>query len=120
MSTNPYDSPRALDAEVKPASAKSLVTLALVSLHISAVLYCLVGLIFPLISNEATLGAIMACFALALAAGVEVVTYGIRKRRFWAWIAGLIIFGIYLPSLFLPRRLKRRRTPGARKRDQLC
>jgi len=55
-----------------------------------------------LISNEATLGAIMACFALALAAGVEVVAYGIRKRRFWAWIAGLIIFGIYLPSLFLP------------------
>ena len=41
-------------------------------------------------------------FCLALAVGIEFVAAGLRRRRFWAWVAALCIFGIYLPSLFLP------------------
>lgn len=57
--------------------------MAIVCLHISAVLYILVGV-------------------LALAAGIEFVFVGLRRRKRWDWIAGLCVFGIYLPSLFLP------------------
>ena len=38
----------------------------------------------------------------ALAVGVEVVAYGIHKRRFWGWVAGLAVFGLYATSLFFP------------------
>jgi catechol 2,3-dioxygenase-like lactoylglutathione lyase family enzyme len=41
-------------------------------------------------------------FSLALVAGIELVALGLRRRRFWAWVAGLCIFGVYAPSLFLP------------------
>jgi hypothetical protein len=41
-------------------------------------------------------------FFLALIAGIELVVYGLHRRRFWAWVAGLCIFGVYVPSLFLP------------------
>lgn len=47
-------------------------------------------------------GAIFGAFCLVLAVAVEVVAYGIHKRRFWGWIVGLIVFGIYTPSLFFP------------------
>ena len=111
---NPYESPRTSDLGAQPASPKSFVILALVSLHISAVLYVLLGLILPTVlssdsasqHNAGAVGAIfgifIAAFCMVLAAGVEVVAYGIHKRRFWGWIAGLIVFGIYTPSLFFP------------------
>ena len=39
---------------------------------------------------------------LALVLGIELVAYGIHRRGFWAWIAGLCIFAVYVPSLFFP------------------
>jgi hypothetical protein len=39
---------------------------------------------------------------LALITGIEIVAIGLNRRKFWAWIAGLCIFGMYVPSLFLP------------------
>jgi len=84
--------------------------LAIVCLHISAVLYVLVGGFFialvTVLDDEMKLpmavgvGGVLLC--LALAAGVEFVAFGLRRRRFWAWAAGLCIFGIYMPSIFLP------------------
>jgi hypothetical protein len=54
--------------------------------------------------TEANLPAavVLLLFFLALAVGVEVVVYGLNRRRFWAWVAGLAIFGVYVPSGFLP------------------
>ena len=44
----------------------------------------------------------IAVFCLLLAVIPEIAVWGIHRRRFWAWILGLIIFAIYVPSLFLP------------------
>jgi hypothetical protein len=48
------------------------------------------------------LGIVMLAVCLAIVIGIEFVKNGLRKRKFWAWVAGLCIFGIYLPSLFFP------------------
>lgn len=84
--------------------------MAIVCLHISAVIYLLLGvLMFPLFSampemeGMATPFAVgMLVFCALLAIGIEVVVAGLKRRKFWAWVAGLVIFGLYLPSLFLP------------------
>ena len=41
-------------------------------------------------------------FCVAMVGGVEFVPVGLRRRRFWAWVVALCIFGLYVPSLFLP------------------
>ena len=83
--------------------------LATICLHISAGLYVIVGLVlFPVFmsDDETGLGLLFAVvtllLCLALASGIEFVVYGLRRRKFWAWVAGLCIFGLYVPSLFLP------------------
>ena len=82
--------------------------LAIVCLHISAGLYLLIGpLMFLFLEgDDIGLGLALAggvfMFCLVLVAGIEVVVYGLHRRKFWAWVAGLCIFGLYLPSLFLP------------------
>jgi hypothetical protein len=85
------------------------IRLATVCLHISAALYVIVGLVlFPLFisDNETGLGlpfaVVTLLLCLALASGIEFVIYGLHRRKFWAWVAGLCIFGLYVPSLFLP------------------
>jgi len=32
----------------------------------------------------------------------EVVARAIKKRKFWGWVVGIILFGLYIPSPFLP------------------
>jgi hypothetical protein len=44
----------------------------------------------------------MFLFCIALIVGIEFVAAGLRRRALWAWVAGLCIFGLYVPSLFLP------------------
>jgi hypothetical protein len=79
---------------------------ATIALRISTGLYVLVGLsLFALsfMGNQNKLFyTILAVFALAFAVGVEFVRSGIIQRKFWAWVAGLCIFGLYMPSIFLP------------------
>lgn len=41
-------------------------------------------------------------YVLLLAVGVEFVTRGIIRRKFWAWVAGLCIFSFYLLGPFFP------------------
>lgn len=83
--------------------------LATISLHISAALYVIVGLLlFPLFMSDDETGLglsfaiVMLLLCLALASGIEFVVFGLHRRKFWAWVVGLCIFGIYTPSLFLP------------------
>ena len=85
--------------------------MAVVCLHISAVIYFLLGLLMlslPLFSSDERSG-LAGAFAiglfvlcLVLVGGIEFVVYGLKQRKFWAWVAGLCIFGLYAPSLFLP------------------
>ena len=53
-------------------------------------------------AKGSTIGILLFLFCLALAVGIWLVVGGLNKRKFWAWVAGLGIFAIYLPSLFLP------------------
>jgi hypothetical protein len=82
--------------------------LAVACLHISAVIYVLVGLFLLFMSRAELQGPALlfavglGVFWLALIVGIEVVAAGLNRRKFWAWIAGLCIFGMYTPSLFLP------------------
>lgn len=85
------------------------IRLATVCLHISAALYLIVGLLlFSLFisDTETNLGLPFATVSLllciALAAGIEFVIYGLRRRKFWAWVVGLGIFAVYVPSVFFP------------------
>lgn len=82
---------------------------ATVSRHISAVLYLLIGLaMFPLVDavGDPDYGRefawAMLAFCLVLIVGIEIVVAGLHRRRYWAWIAGICIFGMYASSLFLP------------------
>jgi chromate transport protein ChrA len=89
---------------------KNRVGMALVCLHVSAAIYLVVGLLLfglsyvPDLREElpAAFGVVGLIFCLILVAGIEVVASGLRRRRFWAWVSGLCIFGLYVPSLFLP------------------
>lgn len=89
---------------------KDRVSMASVCLHISAVLYAILGflalaaLVIPEVRLEVepvvSVALLILCFVLIVV--IEVVAKGLRRRRYWAWVAGLCIFAIYLPSLFLP------------------
>jgi len=46
-------------------------------------------------------GIIVAAMSIAIAIFVEIVIADLRRVRYWAWIAGLIICGIYVPSVFV-------------------
>src|SRR5713101_6732144 len=83
--------------------------LASLSLHISALLYfaiavgCLVAARqMELSSSQRAFLAFLGGACALLALGVEFVAYGVHRRRYWAWITGLCVFGLYVPSLFLP------------------
>ena len=85
--------------------------MAIVCLHVSAILYFIIGiLMLPLFSMNNEIGEgvgfmiaiAMFVFSLALIVGIEIVVYGLKQRKYWAWIAGICIFAIYVPSLFLP------------------
>lgn len=78
--------------------------LAIVCFRISALIYLGLGfLVFALLADEqpavGVFGAILCC---GFGIGIEVVIWGLRQLRFWAWIAGLCLCGLYVPSLFMP------------------
>ena len=43
----------------------------------------------------------MALFSIAIVIFVEIVIKSLKNNKFWAWVAGLIICGLYVPSLFI-------------------
>lgn len=120
---NPYG-----DAAAKPAQpappylyyqqppAKSWVWLALLGGHLGAAAYLLCGVgsvaLVALAASEAAnddeaAGAavvfgIVAAMCVGLALVAEIITIGMHLRHKWAWFAGLVMFGLYLPSLFMP------------------
>jgi hypothetical protein len=83
MSTDPRDSDSTSDVRPAPGSRNDLVAFAIASLHVRGILYVLVG-------------------ALISWLDVAPEKNALYHRRFWAWVAGLVVFGIYTPSLFFP------------------
>lgn len=92
------------------ATKQNKIWLTIACLHISAVLYVLVGILVLVIfmnlddgdAINTPLGVFGLIFSLAIAAGVEVIVYGLKQRKFWGWVAGLATCGVYTPSLFFP------------------
>src|SRR5438874_3351515 len=89
---------------------KDQTSLTIICLHISAAVYVLIGVFLLLLPRMmepgegygAGLAFFLLLFSLGVAVGVELLVVGLRKRKFWAWIVGIIVTGIYVPSLFLP------------------
>ena len=81
--------------------------------RISSVLYFILGAAFFIMalvgfsngSEDSLLAGsflfIMALFCIALGVFVEIVIYHFKKKKYWAWIAALIIAGLYIPSIFI-------------------
>lgn len=53
-------------------------------------------------AGAAVVFGIVAAMCVGLALVAEIVTIGMHLRHKWAWFAGLVMFGLYLPSLFMP------------------
>ena len=75
----------------------------IIILHISAVIYFLLGIaLLTVLSRYIRFGAsIIALVSIGMGVFVEIVIKGLKDNKFWAWVAGLIICGIYVPSLFI-------------------
>jgi len=103
--TTPLASPRPTNQVRMPHR----IGVAIGCLHISAVLYLLIGMLMFLLlvavdesGGGTPVAMLLLLFCLAMAVGIELVVSGLRRRKFWAWVAGIILFGLYVPSLFLP------------------
>jgi peptidoglycan/LPS O-acetylase OafA/YrhL len=94
-------------------NAKHRLGMATTCLHISTALYILGAVaLFALAAfgpddtdataSDGVLVGALAVFCLILAVVPQIAALGIRRRRFWGWVLGLIIFGLYIPSIFLP------------------
>ena len=96
---------------------KSRVNVALWCIHISAVLYLIVGVgipfLFAWLNAEfpeeepeplGTIGGGIFIFGICLAMiiVVELIASSLRRVSFKGWVAALILFAIYTASLYLP------------------
>jgi hypothetical protein len=85
----------------------SKVNLAILGIRISTVIYyliilgCLASLFF-LSGFDLIMPIVLIVFTLPFAIFLEVLIIHLRKRSYWAWIAGLVVGVLYIPSLFLP------------------
>ena len=91
------------------ATLKHKILISIVCLQISAALYAVVGLVLCaiLVLNEDNeyrlpIAAGSGVFCLMLIAGIQLIVFGLSRRKFWAWVAGLCVLGAYVPSMFLP------------------
>ena len=80
---------------------------ALISLRISAILYYLMIVGFVMFAASLDLAEawpryFIAAFIVAFVVFLEFVIAHLKKGKFWAWVAGIAIGGLYTPSLFLP------------------
>lgn len=92
---------------------------ALICLHISTALYVLVGIIFAFLGVAGLFGVappsqdpvekymlwgflfLFVFISLGMAIFIEIVCKHLKQGKYWAWIAALILFGLYVPSLFI-------------------
>jgi Ca2+/Na+ antiporter len=87
--------------------------MTIVCFHISTVLYVLLGIgflaIFATVPLDPELprsfgpifGVVTFVLCLVFAAGVEVVVWGLKKLKYWAWITGIVTCAFYISSIFI-------------------
>ena len=104
----------ALNAKTEAHRPVERTRLATMSLHISAVLYVITGVLLALVplawdpatTVEYTLRSgvmwLLAVLSIALAILAHFLIRALRRRKRWAWITSAVLFAIYLPSAFLP------------------
>lgn len=88
---------------------KTRLSWTILCLHISAVLYLVMAFFFPILlsliqPDEARgriIGLVLLVVALLMAIGIEVIAAGLKRHRFWAWVAAVIVCGLYIPSFFI-------------------
>lgn len=91
----------------KRGKMNSKVNLAILGIRISTIIYyliilgCLVSTFF-VSGVDLVLPIVLATITLPFVIFLEILIIHIRKRKYWAWIAGLIVGGLYIPSLFFP------------------
>ncbi|MBU1119185.1 hypothetical protein KKH43_04865 [Patescibacteria group bacterium] len=84
----------------------------IVSFHISAILYFMVAVLFLILfivflgqGDESTAIAfpMLLGVVLSIAVGIflEFVISALKKQKYWAWIAGIVISIIFIPSAFI-------------------
>lgn len=79
----------------------SKLKMTIVCLRISTILYVSIGAAAMIFIPEPVFGSLLLVICLALAAGVEIVIYGLKNYKPWGWITGLIVCILYIPSLFI-------------------
>lgn len=102
-------------SEFKMNASVSKIGYATVSLQISATIYLILGLIFiffmpnliagsPALQEEihSWIAPVFGGFFFSIAVLIQFLVRGLKRRRFWAWILGLCVFCVYLPSAFFP------------------
>jgi hypothetical protein len=92
-------------------SPEGRIRLTILALRISEGLYVLIGLCFPIFiisfpeaqeQYPIWIGICTGLFSVGFAVFVEIVVRALNRRKFWGWVAGLCLSGLYIPSLFLP------------------
>ena len=76
---------------------------AIIVLHISAILYFVIGLFMVFILDDLTITAKFVVLLLVGGMGifVEIIINGLKRKKFWAWVAGTIVCSLYIPSAFI-------------------
>src|SRR3989344_678736 len=74
----------------------------IVVLHISAAIYLVLSIASLTVSPK-YLPFLAPYIALFIGMGVfvEIVIKGLKDNKYWAWIAGLVVCGLYIPSIFI-------------------
>jgi len=74
----------------------------IVVLHISAVIYILLGILLLTILADYFAGGFLLVFvSFGMAIFVEIVIKGLKQEKFWAWVTSVVICSIYIPSGFI-------------------
>ncbi len=91
---------------------KDRIPVAILCLRIAAILYVLISAYIIFLSltidDSKIINGVKFIFVsptivfLGIAILNEVVARAIKKRKFWGWVVGIILFGLYIPSPFLP------------------
>jgi hypothetical protein len=85
--------------------------MAIIAIRISTVIYYLLfigfiiaGFLIPPEAEEFNryMAWFISIFTLPFIIFLEVLIIHLKRRRYWAWIGGLIVGAMYAPSLFLP------------------
>lgn len=111
--TNPGDKDKNLKQNHQPTGmqGKCKLGLALLGLRISTILYylmmlgCLVWASVPSDDREfdhTLLAWVLFICLVPFVVFLEILIFHLKRRKYWAWVAGLVVAALYAPSLFLP------------------